>query len=84
MEMRIGLAGLVVDAVADITGLAKEIAGAVDHGFVGQDVFHCAHRHLAYAWPQVIGSPTCPPGAIVILVICILYLPLSLGGITTW
>src|SRR4029450_5206961 len=52
--MRIGLARLVVDAVADITGLEEEIASAVDHSLVRQDVFHFAHRHLAYAWPQVI------------------------------
>ena len=28
--------------------------GAVDHGLVGQDVFHFACRHLADARPQVI------------------------------
>jgi hypothetical protein len=53
-EMRIGLARFVVDAVADIAGLEKEIARAVDHGLVGQDVCHFTCHHLAYAWPQVI------------------------------
>ena len=62
-QMRADCTLHVLDAVADVTGLEKEIAQTIGDSPVGQPVFHAALSHLTDSRTEMIVAPHVPTGS---------------------